>query len=416
MKNVRKILPLSIYDIPGIESWLEEQANAGLFPVYLDSWVTFTHDGAPGTRFRLEPWGKAGDTPTQDQLELYRQAGWKYALTVGSVYYLFYTTDPNAVELYSDANSRGLSLERLEQRIQRSHRLRIVFYTLLAAAVVWALFFFKSKYDVQPDKLARLPLLLVSLFNPVLLLYFALALFSWHQSRRDLRILQSTCHALKEDLTPPPSPGPSKKIVRKNLFMLALIPPLFVLLMTQVVHYNPFEDLPLQNFDRPYVELQSLEQEPVLPWEELFDEPPFLRDEAENVAEVKFSLLSPTWYSVEQDGYSPQGGKQSNVFSPKPEDGNCYAPNLDMTCFSLLIPALARPVAMAQLDEYRLVNLRWSYEETSFPGLDFVILADEPEGVWQMAALGKGRRVAVFRYAGVEHLSDHLEQLADMVW
>ena len=66
------------------------------------------------------------------------------------------------------------------------------------------------------------------------------------------------------------------------------------------------------------------------------------------------------------------------------------------------------------MDSYRLVNLLWSYEEVDYPGLDFVILAttDDP---WQMAALGKGGNVAVFRYAGVEKLEDHLDQLAAMV-
>lgn len=66
MKKVRKFLPLSIYDIPGMEHWLEEQANAGLFPVFLDAWVTFTPTGVPGTRFRLEPWGKPVHSPQKN--------------------------------------------------------------------------------------------------------------------------------------------------------------------------------------------------------------------------------------------------------------------------------------------------------------------------------------------------------------
>ncbi len=49
------------------------------------------------------------------------------------------------------------------------------------------------------------------------------------------------------------------------------------------------------------------------------------------------------------------------------------------------------------------------------PGLDFVILAKSQDGVWQMAALGKGGNVAVFRYAGMEDLADHLEILTTMV-
>ncbi len=53
MKKTYKILPLSIYDISGIETWLEDQANIGLFPVFLNSWAAFTFTGVPGTRFRL---------------------------------------------------------------------------------------------------------------------------------------------------------------------------------------------------------------------------------------------------------------------------------------------------------------------------------------------------------------------------
>ena len=85
-----------------------------------------------------------------------------------------------------------------------------------------------------------------------------------------------------------------------------------------------------------------------------------------------------------------------------------------MTYFHTL-PILARPVARAQLDSYRLVNLYWSYEEVDWPGTDFVILATAEKKTWQMAAVGRGGRVAVYLYAGVEKLSDHLDLLTDLV-
>ena len=85
-----------------------------------------------------------------------------------------------------------------------------------------------------------------------------------------------------------------------------------------------------------------------------------------------------------------------------------------MTYFHTL-PILARPVARAQLDSYRLVNLYWSYEEVDWPSADFVILATVEDNPWQMAAVGRGGRVAVYQYAGVEKLADHLELLANLV-
>ena len=70
-RKVRKILPVSPCDIRGLEAWLEEQANAGLFPVSIGSWAVFTTDGVPGTRFRLEPYDRGRTAPTEEQRELY---------------------------------------------------------------------------------------------------------------------------------------------------------------------------------------------------------------------------------------------------------------------------------------------------------------------------------------------------------
>ena len=54
MSMIRKIIPVSLYDIPGLEGWLEEQASQGLFPTSLGSWAVFEDRGLPGTRFRLD--------------------------------------------------------------------------------------------------------------------------------------------------------------------------------------------------------------------------------------------------------------------------------------------------------------------------------------------------------------------------
>ena len=413
MKKVRKLLPLSISDIPGIEHWLEEQANAGLFPVFLDAWATFTPTGVPGTRFRLEPWGKTGTEPTPEQLQLYRSAGWEYAFPVGAAYFLFYTKDPDAVELYSDSNSRGLSLERLEKRVRRGRRIRVVFAAALVALLLWGLFFAWRAFDAQPDPFARFPLLLLGLCNPGILTLLVAAVFLWRQRRRDFRILCRTCQALKEGLPPPPSPGPSHRIVREQKIVLILIPLLLLVNLGLVLERHGDWTVPVEQFTRPYVPLQALEQEAVAPYETLFGPSDF--HETENRAENHLSLLAPVWYEVSQDGYAVAEGDDKGI-SPNPDNGTYrYHPSLEMTYFHLLIPALARPVAEAQMDQYRAINLRWSYETLAYPGLDFVLLATEPEGIWQMAALAKGGRVAVFCYGGMEQLSEHLDELAAMV-
>ena len=143
MSMIRKIIPVSLYDIPGLEGWLEEQASQGLFPTSLGSWAVFEDRGLPGTRFRLDPFANRtgeGLEPTEEKLELYRQAGWEYAFRVGRAYFLFYTTDPQAPELFSDHQSQWLSLNRLVKDLRSYRRRKIVLWSLLGILFLAALF------------------------------------------------------------------------------------------------------------------------------------------------------------------------------------------------------------------------------------------------------------------------------------
>ena len=330
MRKVRKMLPVSTADIIGLEKWLEDQANHGLFPVSIGSWATFTTTGVPGTKFHLEPYGKSGDAPTEEQLALYRNAGWEYAFAISSIYFLFYSTDPNALELYSDHESRGFSLERLEKAAQRAQRRKIIIYSALAAVLVWLLLFYKSKFDVQPNNLAYLPIVFLQILNPIFVIFVIAQIFTFRQNSRDLTLLKNTCKALKEGLAPPPSPGPSRKIAIENAITLVAIIPLVLLIVVQ--WRAPGRNIPLDDFKQPYIAIQEIESTPVYQLDDLFEEPPFRNSQGTYYADIEHSLLAPTWYSVTQEAYSPQNGTRGNVFSKDPENGaNRYSPELEIT-------------------------------------------------------------------------------------
>lgn len=410
MKKIRKMLPVSIYDLSGLEGWLEEQAKAGLFPVFMNGWATFTPTALPGTRFRLEPREGEGGSPGPEKLEKCREAGWDFALTVGSLYCLFYTTRPGESELCFDDRGRREYMARIERRSRRSRLIGWAVFLLTAALGLWGVLHFQSRFDVQPEPFARWPLILLSLFEPMMLILATALLLVYRQSRQDRRALRKSSRVSEKIRRYVP---PLRWAAVENILVMALAALVLIWGLCRTLELNPFDHIGLDKFGRPYVDIQELESREVKPWEELFREAP-PGGQPENYGRLRFSILSPRWYSVTQEAYGTEGA-ESRTFSPKPEEGQVYAPDLDMTCFTLLIPAMARPVALAQLDEYRLVNLRWSYEELDVPGLDFAILAEEPEGIWQMAALGRGGRVAVFRYAGEERLEEHMELLASMV-
>lgn len=411
MKKIRKVLPLSIYDISGIEHWLTEQAKDGLFPVAIRSWVTFTPTGKPGTRFRLAARENGRETPLLEQLEACREAGWAYAFSFLDTYFLFYTADPEAPELFPDYASRGISLELLNKRdaaLRRRKWIPRIIYLLLFLLLVWMIFFYERKFDIQPDRFAQLPLALLSLFHPAFLTFLLCSFLIWRSERRDRKAFLRLRSALEQGLPIPSSPGPRKAAAWEMAAVILLGCVLvFFLVVEKFDVLRLWNSVPLERFHRPYTQLQVLEQETILPGEEFFEEYlPY--DYRENFADVHRSLLALSWYSVTQKGYST---------SEDTEVGEAYrySPGLDMTYFQLLIPAMARPVAQAQLDAYRLTNLRWSYQELQIPGLDFAILATEPEGNWTMAAFGKDGRAVVYRYVGEAQLADHLELLSAVV-
>ena len=261
MKTVRKIIPVSLYDIPGLESWLEEQAREGLFPQRLSPWATFLPTGVPGTRFRLEVCGREWSAPEPDRLELYRAQGWDYAFTVGSAYHLFYTLDPSAPELYTDYESRGMNLEQLERRERRQRILHGLIWTALVLVVV-LLLLLRNRFDVQPNSFALIPLLLFYICQPILLILLPLVIFYWRIHRRDTRTFRATCRALSMGLPPPPSPGPSRAIQWENRITLALIIPLFLMVFGQWYYLNRWDGVPLSDL-LARLELSSLHVPPL---------------------------------------------------------------------------------------------------------------------------------------------------------
>ena len=333
-RKVRKILPVSPCDIRGLEAWLEERANAGLFPVSIGSWAVFTTDGVPGTRFRLEPYDRGRTAPTEEQQELYRRAGWSYALSVAPAgCWLFYTADPAAVELYSDHESRGLSLERLERAARRAWRSSLLLGVVLAAVSVWLLLFWSGGMAAR----GGLPLVWLRVFDPTFLVLLLCQGVAFGRSCRNARLLRRACQALRLGMDLPPSAGPSRRIVWENVISLAA---LFLLALLLAGQWMERRGVPLEDFRQPYVELQELESTPVV----LFD-PSSGHDSR---AYREHSLLVPAWYSVTQQARSPENG------------ANSYAPQLEAMYFRLLLPSMARSVAQAQMEQYRLVNLSWN--------------------------------------------------------
>lgn len=409
MKSVWKTTPVSLYDIQSLEGWLEEQANEGLFPVWVNGEFTqFRRDAAaPGTRFRLEP-ADGREAPEPQRLELYQEAGWEYGDTVGKAYFLFYTADPSATELHTDPVTRGISLEHLAGQVKKARRKQRI-WRLVMLGIVIAGVLMIWRMDAR-----RLPLYLLDMSGiPLICLPFFLW-FCWNDERKYRRLLDLQ-RSLELGITPKHSRPRRRSFWFVPFWISIPLAGLFIVLWFG--HLFGFWDYPaakpLEDFSGTYVNLQQLESEPLVTYQEIFGEEPFWGWD-DNTVTRKFALLSPGYYAVDQNLFSQKDGTRKNSFSSNGDPEHRYSPSLDAVYFRLVIPAMARPVALAQMAEQEAVNLTWTYEEIDYPGLDFVILS-RSDSQYQGAAVARGGRLAVFHYGGREDLAEHLDVLAEGV-
>ena len=122
-----RIPPCPAYDIPGMESWLEDLAAKGLH-LSKDGFfgiLTSFEEGPPKKeRFRLEPTDRKGGLfseeydPEDEQLQLLHQMGWTYRARRGQ-FHIWSCDDPGAPELNTDPQVQAVTMSALTQFLRK---------------------------------------------------------------------------------------------------------------------------------------------------------------------------------------------------------------------------------------------------------------------------------------------------------
>lgn len=389
------IVPVSFYDLEGLEAWLQAKADAGLRPAHLGSYFYFKNGGNPGTRYCIVPKGK-DHSPEPERLD-----EWTYALSCGGFYEVYATANPQATPLPKDMGT-------IAAQIKKGRKRTWVLCLVLLICFLVPLFLGNS-YDVQPNSVLVVRKLVFSLSEPAFLLLLCAFVWNslWH-SRETSACLYS-CGAWKPGRRKPSFPSQTA-VVCSGVLQLLLIP----LLLFALVSSRTERKVPLADFHQPYVALSALEALPLETYGERFGEDFVSRALEEDFAAPRHSVLASAYYEVAQQGFE-QGKEQETTYSAELGEHMVYSPNLEMTRLSLWIPHLSGWVAELLMDNYRLVNLLWDDESLSYPGVDFVLFSNAQGRLYQRMAIGKDGAVAVFRYSGQEDLRTHLDVLSTMV-
>lgn len=137
-----RLPPCPAYDIPAMESWLEDLAAKGLHlssDGFFGPLVTFEEGPPRREKFRLEPTttnkGLFSEEyePDPDTLELHRQMGWTYRARRDQ-FHIYSSDDPNAPELNTDPQVQAITMAALTKFLWKSLRSTLIlmlFYAFL---------------------------------------------------------------------------------------------------------------------------------------------------------------------------------------------------------------------------------------------------------------------------------------------
>ena len=116
---IRKIIPVELFDMAGLEHWLSDMAAQGLHLVKLNHDTARFRRGEPvsGVRFGLEITGVADID--RERNAAYQEAGWTYVTTLRNLYYVYRTERADTPPLHTDPALQSQRWKKLYRSARR---------------------------------------------------------------------------------------------------------------------------------------------------------------------------------------------------------------------------------------------------------------------------------------------------------
>lgn len=295
---VKKWLPYALWDLPGLQNWLNQLSAEGWRLVrwphrsFFLGRVSFAQDPqAVHSRYCLDPiWERIGTLELEDRSASYREAGWHYVDKIGKLYAIYRCDDPEAPDLYSDPQSLSWAMKR---------QLRWSWCTL-CLALLWLGLLFRKEWPLllhQPAKFRSLLILKADVLLPTYTFLLILALFVVCYEIFALRGIYRTRSYLNRGVWPPAGPKHYPQAVRDLASSIVLI--LFLVQLVYLWGSGTFlRSTPLdepEDWNFPHVTLEE-----VLPQGARFR--PYSPQELLHINTFDHSCLAPEQYRLAQGG------------------------------------------------------------------------------------------------------------------
>lgn len=398
MKRVYKITPVSLYDIRGLESWLEDMARRGLFLKRLRAiHSTFERGLAQSLRYRAEPFRQTmmSEVP-QAMLDLHQDFGWDLVCETEDLL-IFSTENENAPEPHSDPELQGT----LWKKLYRSKRRGFFFELALNLAILASTFglIFGAGTPILSLLTAGAPILILHL------VFFSLIILPglWANVQRLGLIVKQLDEGIQLNHR---STYPQRRWI--EIVNFVIITTLLVSIIT-VQNILPRTGGGMQPLDKltafPLLSLAEVEGEGFTSHSVVMNGTDYA-----NFCELNHHLLCPNQWSAVQTG----GTAMDNWI------------RMEVRWYDLpdWLSGLSTPLArelfhstMGLVDNIWWTNTTsavWTADYLPYEGTDFLAVAHSDNG-FQLASAAVGDKVVLVKYTGGGDLSAHLDKIVDMV-
>lgn len=327
-----RIAPISVFDVPAQQAWLEDMAAKGWFlkdySSGVFSLVSFAKGEPKAVRYRLEPVPPDETSPDVERREVYRQLGWEHVTTIGKELYVWRSDEPDAPELHTEPETEAGAYTRLSRKLRVWNGIALVMMGLTLILLLGCLFGPGGWYCHQ-----------VKSWQPAgawWAVWAALAFALWQCGRESL-MLRRFLRTLRAGV-----PVAHRRPYRFSRVLAGVMAASYIAMLI----------LQLGNIFRP-------SSRPFRPLSD-FSEPVsyVVMSEPENVGAIRWEnwRTSEQWWTMETQG--------------------------DLTCegryFRLLLPGQAKRLTESILADHR--ERDWSVEKLEVSGLDEAWLTDMGDG------------------------------------
>ncbi len=394
MKHVHRLTPVSAFDVPGIESWLQDMSARGLRLIrFRPLFCTFERCEPEDRRYRVEacPHIFSGEVPASMK-ELYEEFGWEYTDAVGGGLQIFTTTDPNAPEPTSDPRTQA----DVWVKVRRGRTINCL-APLLVALLDMGILLWTDAQGIFLQYVLLKEGALILFMSAFLLITFLSNLGDRRRLDRIVRQLQEGIPLNHQTVWP-----------RRNTLSVVSFT-CAVVLLTLVVVFRMI--LPVTNA-KDLQPVQSLTSFHPLTLEELGEKPQLAegKDYGNFARRNAPSLLCWNSWQVVQSGAITQNGQWTR---------------LEIDWYEIPFSSVSTPLAQELFESARRLNediwwhseepLQWSAEWPTPDSADYLGLARTEDKYFQVACIASGHHVCVVRWTGQADLKDHIPELVRMV-